>query len=202
MFGRSHAPFERRGLGLQPHPWRFPAIASRTYSSRRLAYAALLVAVGLTGAYAESIPNFESLSLVALCSGVLLGLRDGVIVSSLTMLLYTLLNPYGPAPPLVMIAQVVGMALAGASGAWFASLGGPAWPAARRAAVLAAIAIVVTAAFDLVTNVATGLVFGKIRFWLLAGIPFSLWHIGFNVALFAALGTPLTAVLARYSSRL
>jgi len=202
MFDRSHAPLERRGLGLQPHPWRFPAIASRPYSSRRLAYAALLVAVGLTGAYAESIPNFESLSLVALCSGVLLGLRDGVIVSSLTMLLYTLLNPYGPAPPLVMSAQVVGMALAGASGAWFASLGGPAWPAARRAAVLAAIAIVVTAAFDLVTNLATGLVFGKIRFWLIAGIPFSLWHIGFNVALFAALGTPLTAVLARYSARL
>ena len=57
-----------------------------------------------------------------------------------------------------MIAQVVGMALAGASGAWFASLGGPAWPAARRALVLAAFAIVVTAAFDLVTNVATGLV--------------------------------------------
>ena len=160
------------------------------------------MAVGLTGAYAESIPNFESLSLVALCSGVLLGLRDGVIVSSLTMLLYTLLNPYGPAPPLVMIAQVVGMALAGASGAWFASLGGPAWPAARRALVLAAFAIVVTAAFDLVTNVATGLVFGKMRFWLIAGIPFSLWHIGFNVALFAVLGTPLTAVLARYSARL
>ena len=40
------------------------------------------------------------------------------------------------------------------------------------------------------------------RFWLIAGIPFSLWHIGFNVALFAVLGTPLTAVLARYSARL
>ena len=87
------------------------------------------MAVGLTGAYAESVPNFESLSLVALCSGVLLGPRDGVIVGSLTMLLYTLLNPYGPAPPLVMIAQVLGMALAATSGALFARLGGPSWPA-------------------------------------------------------------------------
>jgi hypothetical protein len=167
-----------------------------------LAYAALLVAVGLTGAYAESIPNFESLSLVALCAGVLLGLRDGVIVSSLMMLLYTLLNPYGPAPPLVMIAQVLGMGLAGASGAWFGRIGGPAWPPVRRAWVLGVVAVVVTAAFDLVTNTATGLVFGKIQYWLIAGIPFSLWHIGFNVALFAAIGTPLTAVLARYAARL
>ena len=68
--------------------------------------------------------------------------------------------------------------------------------------MLAILAIVVTATFDLMTNAATGLVFGKMRYWLIAGIPFSLWHIGFNVALFAAIGTPLTAVLARYAARL
>jgi membrane protease YdiL (CAAX protease family) len=37
---------------------------------------------------------------------------------------------------------------------------------------------------------------------LLAGIPFSLWHIGFNIALFVAIGTPLAGVLARYAERL
>jgi membrane protease YdiL (CAAX protease family) len=45
-------------------------------------------------------------------------------------------------------------------------------------------------------------VFGQIRLTLLAGIPFSLWHIGYNVALFAALGTPLVAVFGRYAARL
>ncbi len=160
------------------------------------------MALGLTGAYAESIPNLESLSLVAFCAGVLLGARDGAAVGALSMLLYTLLNPYGPAPPLVMAAQVLGMAIAGGSGALFAALGGPHWPAVRRAIVLVGVAIVVTALYDLMTNVATGLVFGQMRLVLLAGIPFSLWHIGFNVALFAAIGTPLAAVLSRYAERL
>lgn len=160
------------------------------------------MALGLTGAYAESIPNFESLTLVAFCAGVLLGLRDGTAVGTLTMLLYTLLNPYGPAPPLVMGAQVVGMAAAGASGALFARVGGPRWPAFQRAWALALVAVIVTVLYDLLTNLATGLVFGQMRYWLLAGIPFSLWHIGFNVALFAAVGTPLASVLARYAERL
>lgn len=160
------------------------------------------MAVGLTGAYADSIPNFESLTLVTFCAGVLMGLRDGVLVGSLTMLLYTLLNPYGPAPPLVMLAQVGGMAMAGALGAVFARAGGPAWRPWRRAWVLGLSAVVATVVFDLLTNVATGLVFGQMRYWLLAGIPFSLWHIGFNVAIFAVVGTPLTAVLARYAARL
>jgi hypothetical protein len=160
------------------------------------------VAVGLTGAYAASIPNLESLTLVAFCSGVLLGRRDGAVVGSLTMLLYTLLNPYGPAPPLVMAAQILGMALAGVAGGAFALAGGPRWSATRRAWVLAVVAVVVTAIYDVLTNLATGLVFGQVATWMLAGIPFSLWHIGFNVALFAAIGTPLCAVLARYAARL
>ena len=64
------------------------------------------------------------------------------------------------------------------------------------------LAIIVTAFYDLLTNVATGLVYGQMRTWLLAGIPFALWHIGYNIALFATLGDPLSAVSARYSERL
>jgi ABC-type Fe3+-siderophore transport system permease subunit len=171
-------------------------------TSRRLAYAALLVAFGLTGAYAESIPNFESLTLVAFCSGVLLGARDGAMVGAMTMTLYTLLNPYGPAPPLVMLAQVLGNGLSGAGGALFARLSGPRWPVAARSLGLVTSAVFLTALYDLMTNVATGLVFGQMRTWLVAGIPFSLWHIAFNAVLFVVLGTPLTAVLARYGQRL
>jgi membrane protease YdiL (CAAX protease family) len=43
---------------------------------------------------------------------------------------------------------------------------------------------------------------GQIRASLIAGIPFSLWHIGYNVLLFVALGTALVAVFARYAERL
>jgi hypothetical protein len=167
-----------------------------------VSYAALLVAAGLTGVYAESIPNFEVLTLVVFCSGVLLGARDGMLVGALTMGAYTLLNPYGPAHPLVMAAQIAGVAAAGVGGALFRRLGLHERGPGVRAATLAIAALVLTAWFDLLTNLATGVVMGQIGASMIAGIPFALWHIGYNVVLFVALGTALVAVFARYAERL
>jgi uncharacterized membrane protein len=161
-----------------------------------------MIAAGLTGVYAETIPNFEVLTLVVFASGVLLGARDGAMVGALTTLLYSLLNPYGVAPPLVTLSQVAGEALAGAAGGAAAHLGLDERPAAVRAVALACVGAALTLIYDLLTNLASGLVYGQMRALLLAGIPFALWHIGTNVVLFAALGTPLIAVFARYRSRL
>jgi hypothetical protein len=171
-------------------------------SSRRLSYAALMVAAGLTGVYAEQIPNFEVLTLVVFCSGVLLGARGGALVGGVAELIYSILNPYGAAHPVVTIAQVAGIAAAGIAGGWFARFGFDRHGPAARAVELGLIAVAVTAIFDLVTNLASGWVYGQMRVTLLGGIPFSLVHIVTNVALFAAIGTPLVAVFAHYRSRL
>ena len=160
------------------------------------------MAAGLTGAYAETIPNLEVLTLVAFCAGVLLGVRDGILTGAIMELVFSLLNPYGPAAPLITRAQVVGMAASGVAGGVLAAAGFVGLTAALRAAVLTVAGVVVTLFFDLVTNLATGLMFGQVRLTLLAGIPFSLWHIGWNVALFAGLGTPLVRALSHYRSRL
>lgn len=160
------------------------------------------MAAGLTGAYAETIPNFEVLTLVVFCAGVLLGVRDGILTGAVTMLVYSLLNPYGAAPPLITIAQVAGEAAAGAAGGVLAGAGLAAFPPAPRAAALAITAVLLTLFFDLVTNLATGYLLGQVRLALLGGIPFSLWHIGWNVALFAGVGTPLVGALSHYRSRL
>lgn len=135
-------------------------------------------------------------------AGVLLGAGDGALVGGMTMLVYTLLNPYGPAHPLVMLSQVLGTAAAGVAGGLYARAGLPGRGVRTRSVTLALAAVAVTGVFDLVTNLATGLVYGQMKTWLLAGIPFSLWHIGYNVLLFVAIGTPLVAVLARYGARL
>jgi uncharacterized membrane protein len=161
-----------------------------------------LVAAGLTGVYAETIPNFEVLTLVVFCAGVLLGARDGAGVGILTMTLFSLLNPYGPAHPIVTVSQVIGMAAAGVAGAWAARLGLPERAARVRAIALAVIAVPLTLFYDFITNLATGVLLGQIRVTLLMGIPFSLWHIGYNVALFVVLGTPLVGVFGRYAARL
>ena len=171
-------------------------------SSRRLSYAALMVAAGLTGVYAEQIPNFEVLTLVVFCSGVLLGVRDGVLVGAVSELIYSLLNPYGAVHPLVTLAQVAGIAASGLAGGLAARAGLASRGPALRAAALAAIAIGVTAGFDLLTNLAAGVVYGQMKLTLIGGIPFSLVHIATNVALFAVVGTPLVAVFAHYRSRL
>jgi hypothetical protein len=115
-------------------------------------------------------------------------------------LLYSTLNPYGVAPPLVTAAQVAGMAIVGAAGglrrAWEVR------PLVVRGVLLGATGAMLTLVFDLLTNVATGLVFGQMKVWILGGIPFSLVHIGWNAALFASLGPAIVAVLARYRARL
>ena len=78
-------------------------------------------------------------------------------------------------------------------------LAAQAWADAPR---LGGLALVLTVWFDLVTNVATGLVVGQMRVVLLQGIPFALWHSVTNVLLFALLGTPLVGVFGRYRARL
>jgi hypothetical protein len=171
-------------------------------STRHLSYAALMVAAGLTGVYAETIPNFEVLTLVVFLSGVLLGAGWGATVGGVSMLAYSLLNPYGPVHPLVTVSQVAGTLVAGPAGAWFVKLGFEGRPAAVRVVVMVINAVLLTAWFDALTNLATGILFGQIRMTMLGGIPFALWHIATNVALFAALGTPLVVVFARYRSRL
>jgi hypothetical protein len=171
-------------------------------SSRRLSYAALMVAAGLTGVYAEPIPNFEVLTLVVFCSGVLLGVRDGMLVGALSELIYSVLNPYGAAHPLITVAQVMGVAVAGAAGGVAARVGLPATGVAVRATLLTVAAIGLTGLFDLLTNLAVGVVQGQVLVTLMGGIPFSLVHIGTNVLLFGLLGTPLVGVFARYRLRL
>ena len=102
------------------------------------------MAAGLTGAYAETIPNFEVLTLVVFCSGVLLGVRDGMLTGAITMLVYSLLNPYGAAPPLITLSQVVGEAAAGGAGGVLASAGLAGFQSAPRAAVMATAAVILT----------------------------------------------------------
>ena len=163
---------------------------------------ALLVAACLAGAYAPRPPDFEVQTLGIFGAGVLLGARDGALVGGLTMLVYSLLNPYGPAHPFVTVAQLLGQIPAGVAGGVFATLGLHGRPVAVRAIALAGLSLLLTVWFDLVTNVATGLVLGQMRVVLLQGIPFALWHTGSNVLLFVLLGTPLAAVFGRYRARL
>jgi hypothetical protein len=118
------------------------------------------------------------------------------------MLIYSLLNPYGVAHPLVTSSQVLGEVVAGLAGGWMSRLGIGRAPMPVRVSVLAATGFVITAFYDALTNLATGVLFGQMRATLMGGVPFALWHMGSNAVLFGALGAPLAGMLETYRSRL
>ena len=133
---------------------------------------------------------------------MLLGFRDGCLVGAVTMIIYSVLNPYGPVHPLVTASQVSGELVSGAAGALAARGRLPELSAGLRAVILALAAAGITAVYDLLTNLASGIVYGQMKATLIGGVPFALWHIATNVGLFVILGTPLVAIFARYRTRL
>jgi hypothetical protein len=142
---------------------------------------ALAVALGYLLA---AVPNVEAISAVSFFSGYLLGAATGALVGALSILLFSVLNPLGPAFPVVVAAQVLVMGTIGACGhAW------------RRVIMLAGKAEFFAAAFGAVLTLAYGVVadygfavsMGRWRDPLpviAAGLPFSVIHIVSNGLIF------------------
>ncbi len=152
--------------------------------------------------YLDSIPNFEFLTVILFVGGFVLGPAWGALAAALGEFLYSAMNPYGSglAVPLVLAAQTAGMACAGmacagATGGFVGRL--TASGHAPRGVVVIASGIAVTLVFDLLTNLASAVLFGPIVPTLLAGLPFAAIHVGTNAALFALVGVPLVAALER-----
>ncbi len=154
-----------------------------------LAVTAVLIALSVTlGLLLVAVPNVEGISAVSFFSGAILGAGGGALVGAAAMGLFSVLNPLGPAAFPVFLAQVLGMALMGLSGAlWVRPVDSPA-----KAALLASLfAGVLTFLYDVFTNYGFALTMGK---WsdplpfIAAGIPFSVMHIVSNVLIFAGVG--------------
>lgn len=155
-----------------------------------LAITAVLIALGVAlGLLLFAVPNVEGISAVSFFAGAILGAGGGALVGALTMSLFSLLNPLGPAPFPVFAAQVAGMSVIGCSGAlWVSLVRGPA-----RAGLLAGVfGGVLTCIYDVITNYGIAVSMGRYDDPLpviAAGIPFSVMHIVANVLIFAGIGT-------------
>jgi len=154
-----------------------------------LAVTAVLVALGVTlGLLFVAVPNVEGISAVSFFSGAILAAGGGALVGAVSMGLFSILNPLGPAAFPVFLAQVLGMAIMGCSGAlWVKQVRSP-----GRAALLAGIfGGVLTFLYDVLTNYGFAVTMGR---WgdplpfIAAGIPLSAMHIVSNVLIFAGVG--------------
>jgi len=107
-------------------------------------FIALAVAVGQ-----DPIPNLELVSATIFLSGMMLGVRRGLIVGAVAMFIFSSLNAYGPAAPPLLIAQMLGMMIVGGTGGFLQNLFGsrvpPAW-------LLGLIGFVLTFVYDLLTT--------------------------------------------------
>lgn len=63
--------------------------------------------------------NIEIFTAIIFLSGILFGVRNGVLVGVIASSLYATLNPYGISPPPLFLAQVISRALVGYVGGRF-----------------------------------------------------------------------------------
>jgi hypothetical protein len=150
--------------------------------------------------YVESVPNFEFLTVILFAGGYVLGPAWGALAGGLGAFLFSAVNPYGSglAVPLVLAAQVAGQAFAGAVGGCLGRAPLAALPSPLlRAAVVVAAGVGVTLVYDLLTNLASAVLFGPLLPTLVAALPFAAVHVGTNALLFAGAGVALVGALER-----
>ena len=143
------------------------------------------VAVGV-GYLLAGVPGVELMTLVTALAGLALGIRAGAGVGGLAALVYSLGSPYGVPVPLILTAQVLGMAAAGVIGGLLGSFLRKCGPR-RRPRMLAAGLAGVTAAvvFDVLTNLAIALAYGTPLAAVAAmAVPMFLIHVAVNAAVF------------------
>ena len=144
----------------------------------------------------------ELFSVAVFLSGALIGAAWGAWVGGVARLIFSVGNPYGPPHPLVLGAQVLGGAMVGAwggvAGRWLLARTGLGAGAKARTLILLASGFVVTTAYDLLTNLAQGVVFGSIPATLVLGALPALQHIGSNLVIFAVLGNAAFPWLSRH----
>lgn len=144
----------------------------------------------------------ELFTLALFVSGLLTGPGWGIWVGFVARLVFSVANPLGPAHPWVMAAQVVGGAWVGLLGGlfrpWLLRPSGASPAPFLRTLLLLAAALLATGGYDLLTNVAQGIVFGSVPVTLAAGILPAAQHLASNLVLFALLGGLLLPWLGRY----
>ena len=140
------------------------------------------------------IPNVELISFVVFSSGYLLGVTEGGMVGLLAMFLYSVFNPMGIPPLPILMAQVISMALIGASGGMVARLR---WLSGAKIVgflVVGLAGLVLTLVYDLLTNLAVAYMAGQLIPVLVGGAFFSLIHIVSNTIIFTALSPAIYLV--------
>ena len=167
--------------------------------ARFAARVGLLAALAAAAGY-DPIPNVELISIVLFLAGAHVGLGAGLVVALIGRGLHSLVNPWGPAPPIIVVGNVAGSMLFAAAGALLGPAIANRLSVAAGAVALAGVGAAVTLAYDVVTNLATVVTMGAQAEplpVLLMGVPLAVVHIISNAIVFPVVGSPLLARVVR-----
>jgi uncharacterized membrane protein len=173
-------------------------------NARRIIQTALFITLSVVlGFLLAGVPNIELMTVTVFLSGIILGSGRGMLVGALSILIYSIFNPYGPPPPQLLAAQVAGYVLAGLLGGL---LRGPLMKKGKKAVLLSALSgSVVTILYDIVTTAATALIalgpggfFRGLVGFFLTGAPFVVVHVLSNTAVFSLAVVPVLKAVASF----
>jgi energy-coupling factor transport system substrate-specific component len=163
---------------------------------------AMFVALGLVAGLALSgIPNVELVTAICFIAGFMLGPSAGLLTGGLTEALFAGFNPNGSSIGLMLVAQVIGMALAGLAGALAAFFLRGLRKGAVYATAIVGLGALATLIFDFLTNLAfpvmAGFSVSELWITMIAGVPFALTHLISNVLVFLIVVVPFVPRLER-----
>ena len=167
---------------------------------RTALFVALCVALGFLLA---EVPNVELMTVAIFLSGVILGAWRGGLVGALSILFFSVFNPYGPPLPPLLAAQIAGFTLIGFSGgmlrARLARMD-------RGAAMISAVAgLLLTLLYDALTTIATAFItlgpagfIGGLAGFFAVGAIFVIVHALSNTVVFAVAIVPVLRAVSAW----
>ncbi len=168
--------------------------AEKTRRSRPeyIAYGAIIIALAVAlGFVLAPVPNIELVTLTLAFGGYLLGGGWGALIGAMGFGLYSMLSPYGIAPPPLFAAQIIGGGVIGFGGAMLRKI---AFNRNRGAFIkvtaCAITGLIVTLIYDILTNIGSFvLIASETTFipFLVGGLGFAIVHIAANCVIFALL---------------
>lgn len=168
---------------------------------QKIILTALFIALAVVLGYLlAEVPNVELMTVVVFLSGVFLGARLGATVGLLSILFYSLFNPFGPPLLPLMIAQLIGFAVIGSTGGLLKE---QLHRTGTGVVITSALAgLVLTLIYDFLTTVATAAIALGLGGFLeglggvfLAGSVFIAIHSISNTAVFAVAIVPIVRVM-------
>jgi hypothetical protein len=170
---------------------------SPLFITRIASFSAIGVVVGLILA---SVPNVEGVTAVCFSAGYLLGPISGLLCGALTEALFAGFHPMGSSVGFTLLAQVIGMSLAGILGGVAGFISGSS-QGLRQGLIVISFGIAVTLIFDILTNLAyvfmAGFSFSQGSVVFAAALPFAGIHLVSNLIVFSFIVAPLLPRLQR-----